>query len=234
MYAPSAKAHFLKLDARASMSEGMMASLLGAAPGGSPYLVLNVRRGSELVRDALTRIRAAMSSGNLKKPLKVQFAGEAGVDEGGLSREFFDLVVKVRCALTCACAGVGVFMWLKTLAWQQAADTTVSSVCGRMRLRVDDTAVRHAQHCGLVQHVLLLHVQRQAPSTSSDLGKQLTCVLCRSASRQTTACFSPSPTATCSGCAPPPFLTSRTSLNSSVRTLQSVWSTPCHFHSMWS
>ena len=98
MYGASAKAHFLKLDARNSMSEGMMASLLGGAPGGSPFLVLNVRRGSELVRDALTRIRAAMSSGNLKKPLKVQFAGEAGVDEGGLSREFFDLVIKVRIA----------------------------------------------------------------------------------------------------------------------------------------
>lgn len=71
MYGPYVKAHFLKIDARNSMSEGMMASLLGAQYGGSPYLVLCVRRGPELVRDALTRIRAAMHTNCLKKPLKV-------------------------------------------------------------------------------------------------------------------------------------------------------------------
>jgi hypothetical protein len=76
MYGPKAKAHLLKADARASMSEGMMASLLGPGTrgggGGGMYLTLNVRRGPELVRDALTRVRAAMSSGSLKKPLKVR------------------------------------------------------------------------------------------------------------------------------------------------------------------
>ena len=74
MYGASAKAHFLKLDARATMSEGMMASLLGSRSDGSPFLVLNVRRGPELVRDTLTRVRAAMSADALKKPLKVRDA----------------------------------------------------------------------------------------------------------------------------------------------------------------
>jgi hypothetical protein len=40
--------------------------------GGSPYLLLTVRRGPELVRDALTRIRAAMRGNSLKRPLKVR------------------------------------------------------------------------------------------------------------------------------------------------------------------
>ena len=95
LYGASAKAHFLKLDARSTMREGMLQSILHFS--GSPFLVLSVRRGPELVRDALTRIRAAMSAGGgsaLRKPLKVQFAGEAGVDEGGVSREFFQLIVK--------------------------------------------------------------------------------------------------------------------------------------------
>jgi hypothetical protein len=71
MYGPAVKAHFLKIDARNSMSEGMMASLLGSQYGGSPYLVFCVRRGPELMRDALTSVRAAMHTNCLKKPLKV-------------------------------------------------------------------------------------------------------------------------------------------------------------------
>lgn len=31
---------------------------------------------------------------DLKKPLKVQFVGEEGVDEGGVSKEFFQLIIK--------------------------------------------------------------------------------------------------------------------------------------------
>ena len=68
MYGPAAKAQFLKLDASNSMSEGVLAAMFSAS---GPYLVLTVRRGPELVRDALTRIRAAMRAGALKKPLKV-------------------------------------------------------------------------------------------------------------------------------------------------------------------
>ena len=71
MYGPEAKAKFLKMDARIAMSDGMMTAMLDPRQQGSMFLVLNVRRGPELVRDALMRLKAAMSSNALKKPLKV-------------------------------------------------------------------------------------------------------------------------------------------------------------------
>lgn len=72
MYGPAAKAQILKLDSRLAMSDGMMSAMLDPRTGGSPFLKLAVRRGPELVRDALTRIRAAMSNHALRKHLKVR------------------------------------------------------------------------------------------------------------------------------------------------------------------
>jgi len=59
--------------------------------GLNPYLTIEVRRDS-LIEDSLNSL---VSSGTvLKKPLKVKFAGEPGVDEGGVQKEFFQLLVK--------------------------------------------------------------------------------------------------------------------------------------------
>jgi hypothetical protein len=52
----------------------------------SPYLILRVRR-SNIVEDTLKYINN--SNLNLKKPLKVMFEGEPGIDEGGVRKEFF-------------------------------------------------------------------------------------------------------------------------------------------------
>ena len=57
----------------------------------SPYLRLNVSRNS-IIYDTLQYINN--SSLNLKKPLKVSFIGEPGVDEGGVRKEFFQLLVR--------------------------------------------------------------------------------------------------------------------------------------------
>lgn len=46
-----------------------------------PYLIIKVHRQS-LLEDTLTYINNSQL--NLKKPLKVQFIGEPGVDEGGV------------------------------------------------------------------------------------------------------------------------------------------------------
>ncbi|KAJ3019269.1 UNVERIFIED_CONTAM: putative E3 ubiquitin-protein ligase herc4, partial [Siphonaria sp. JEL0065] len=51
--------------------------------------VLQVRRG-HLLHDAFKAI-GKVTPANLKKPLKVKFVGEIGVDGGGVSREFMDL-----------------------------------------------------------------------------------------------------------------------------------------------
>ncbi|XP_054845554.1 probable E3 ubiquitin-protein ligase HERC3 isoform X1 [Eublepharis macularius] len=58
----------------------------------SPFLVLHVRRGN-LVGDALREL-SIHSDIDLKKPLKVIFDGEEAVDAGGVTKEFFLLLLK--------------------------------------------------------------------------------------------------------------------------------------------
>ncbi|ESN91803.1 hypothetical protein HELRODRAFT_108537 [Helobdella robusta] len=60
-----------------------------------PYLRLHVRR-DHLVDDALVNLETITMSNpqDLKKQLFVEFEGEQGVDEGGVSKEFFQLIVE--------------------------------------------------------------------------------------------------------------------------------------------
>lgn len=54
------------------------------------HLGLNIRR-ENLLDDALSQLGA--KGNQLKKPLKVKFVGEQGVDEGGVRKEFFKLLI---------------------------------------------------------------------------------------------------------------------------------------------
>jgi ubiquitin-protein ligase E3 A len=45
---------------------------------------LQVRRGEHLVHDTLLQVQNAGSA--IRRPLKVQFIGEEGVDEGGVQK----------------------------------------------------------------------------------------------------------------------------------------------------
>jgi len=54
-----------------------------------PYLVLNVRRNN-IIQDTLSQVMC-FSDGDFKKPLKVVFDGEEGVDAGGLRKEFYQV-----------------------------------------------------------------------------------------------------------------------------------------------
>ncbi|KAG2439072.1 hypothetical protein HYH02_006599 [Chlamydomonas schloesseri] len=67
---------------------------LGTMPDMCPFLVLRVRRGPYLVQDTLIQIHRAKETDSLRKPLKVKFVGEEGVDEGGVAKEFFQLLVR--------------------------------------------------------------------------------------------------------------------------------------------
>ncbi|MEE6461871.1 hypothetical protein FKM82_001435 [Ascaphus truei] len=58
----------------------------------NPFLVLHVRRSS-LVADSLREL-SIYSDIDLKKPLKVIFDGEEAVDDGGVTKEFFLLLLK--------------------------------------------------------------------------------------------------------------------------------------------
>merc|ERR1719473_1731620 len=58
----------------------------------NPYLVLKIRR-SNVVEDTLRQL-VACSSSQFKKPLKIIFDQEEGVDEGGVQKEFFQLLME--------------------------------------------------------------------------------------------------------------------------------------------
>ncbi|XP_076131523.1 ubiquitin-protein ligase E3A [Alosa pseudoharengus] len=75
-----------RITALYSMVEGQQAN---------PYLRLKVRR-DHLIDDALIRLEmiAMENPSDLKKQLYVEFEGEQGLDEGGVSKEFFQLVVE--------------------------------------------------------------------------------------------------------------------------------------------
>ena len=78
-------------DATAQMTHEFEGAILRSLFVGatSPYLVVKVRR-SHLIHDTL--LQMGMRKEDLKKPLKVQFVGEDGIDEGGVQKEFFQLI----------------------------------------------------------------------------------------------------------------------------------------------
>ena len=57
----------------------------------SPYIQLEIRR-EYMIEDTLDQLN--LKETNLKKPLKIKFIGEEGVDEGGVKKEYFQLIVK--------------------------------------------------------------------------------------------------------------------------------------------
>lgn len=71
---------------------GFMQMLVGGieVPIGAVFFLLEVRR-ERLLHDTMVALQSAAPE-ELKKPLKVKFADEDGVDEGGVAREYFHLL----------------------------------------------------------------------------------------------------------------------------------------------
>ncbi|OQR78664.1 ubiquitin-protein ligase E3A-like [Tropilaelaps mercedesae] len=95
---PSARAQALYLDNRTKMYNHRRLDFFSAFLYGgqlNPVLKLQVRR-DHIIEDALNNLQlnALDDPENLKKQLVVEFQGEQGVDEGGVSKEFFQLVVE--------------------------------------------------------------------------------------------------------------------------------------------
>lgn len=65
---------------------------ISSAGVNSPYLVLEIRR-DHIIHDTLYQLETK-STQDLKKQLRVQFVGEEGIDEGGVQKEFFQLIVR--------------------------------------------------------------------------------------------------------------------------------------------
>ncbi|KAF9210224.1 hypothetical protein BGZ59_009736 [Podila verticillata] len=118
LLSPTAKSHIINLDALTQMTahyedacvrhaladhaqrllpETMTSTSRefqkGIRAGSSPYLVLELTR-AHLVEEAFEQIVKKHS--DLKKPLKVAFVdvGEEGMDQGGVTKEFFQLMVE--------------------------------------------------------------------------------------------------------------------------------------------
>ncbi|KAL0246647.1 hypothetical protein GEMRC1_007858 [Eukaryota sp. GEM-RC1] len=98
---PRSKADVIQTEARRlqnqTQQDAMLSMLFSRFSGSSsrppvPYLILKVHRDT-LLTNALEQL-SNLTNEELKKPLKVQFIGEPGVDEGGLRQEFFQLVMK--------------------------------------------------------------------------------------------------------------------------------------------
>ncbi|XP_043506226.1 ubiquitin-protein ligase E3A [Polistes fuscatus] len=94
---PATKTLGLYYDNRIRMYNERRMSFLQTVVGQptNPYLRLKVRR-DHLIDDALVELEmvAMENPSDLKKQLVVEFEGEQGVDEGGVSKEFFQLVVE--------------------------------------------------------------------------------------------------------------------------------------------
>ncbi|CAG8527024.1 7036_t:CDS:10 [Ambispora gerdemannii] len=91
---PVIKANILKIESMVQMRHELQDTFFRAMFIGvsSPYLVLEIRRDF-IIRDALSNLESKAPQ-DLKKQLRVQFVGEEGVDEGGVQKEFFQLVVR--------------------------------------------------------------------------------------------------------------------------------------------
>ncbi|KAL1525705.1 hypothetical protein AB1Y20_020551 [Prymnesium parvum] len=89
---PASKSRVLMYDATAQMTHEFEGAILRSLFVGatSPYLVVKIRR-SHLISD--TMLQMSLRKDDLKKPLKVQFSGEDGIDEGGVQKEFFQLII---------------------------------------------------------------------------------------------------------------------------------------------
>eukprot|EP00463_Aulacantha_scolymantha_P001924 TRINITY_DN2561_c0_g1_i1.p1 TRINITY_DN2561_c0_g1~~TRINITY_DN2561_c0_g1_i1.p1 ORF type:complete len:217 (-),score=16.81 TRINITY_DN2561_c0_g1_i1:36-686(-) len=85
---PACKANLLRCDARVQMTN----TLVTNPRRREWYLVLRVNRDN-LIQDTMSQLQLKDST-ELKKPLKVQFIGEDGIDEGGVRKEFFQLIIE--------------------------------------------------------------------------------------------------------------------------------------------
>lgn len=94
---PATKTVGLYFDNRIQMYSQRRISFIQSVAGQptSPYLRLRVRR-DHIIDDALVELEmiSIENPSDLKKQLVVEFEGEQGIDEGGVSKEFFQLVIE--------------------------------------------------------------------------------------------------------------------------------------------
>ncbi|KAH7441352.1 hypothetical protein KP509_03G034500 [Ceratopteris richardii] len=91
---PQAKSKILQVEAEMIKNQVVQASILQHLSGNLfafPFLVLRVRR-DHLIQDTLVQLNVERI--DYLKPLKVIFEGEEGIDQGGVTKEFFQLLCR--------------------------------------------------------------------------------------------------------------------------------------------
>ena len=88
-------------QARQAEVQALLSLCRGGIGSPLPFLYLRVRR-THLVEDTLQQIASSSNSSSstrtdLRKALKVKFIGEEGIDQGGVTKEFFQLLVDEVC-----------------------------------------------------------------------------------------------------------------------------------------
>ena len=95
LLAPYTKSRLLRYEARIEQhqnaTEAIFRVILTPGIPTNPYLVLRVNRKS-LLSDTMQLLES--KEADLKKPLRVVFNGEDGIDAGGVTKEFFQLIVR--------------------------------------------------------------------------------------------------------------------------------------------
>lgn len=94
---PASKAKILEIDAMTQMNQRYQEERREASQRGEttfvPFFVLCVRR-AHLMQDSLvTLVHGIGRDEDLKRPLKVMFDAEEGVDAGGVRKEYFQLIL---------------------------------------------------------------------------------------------------------------------------------------------
>jgi E3 ubiquitin-protein ligase HERC4 len=95
MFDPSAKEAILKTDQAFSQQQAQQNSLIQTIFSGHaqiPYLMLMVSR-QNIVNETIIQLQNSTTA-DLKKPLRVKFADEEAEDAGGVTKEFFMLLIK--------------------------------------------------------------------------------------------------------------------------------------------
>jgi ubiquitin-protein ligase E3 A len=90
---PATKSAYLRLEQFSHQRSSIYAAINSEQ---QPFAILKVER-SRLVESTIYGLNA-FSAYELQRPLKVEFVGEEGVDQGGVSAEFFRLVVTELCS----------------------------------------------------------------------------------------------------------------------------------------
>jgi ubiquitin-protein ligase E3 A len=94
---PEIKSKILNIEAYLSKKQKTQEAIQMLHQGvlNIPYVIITVRR-DHLIEDSINMISAIILNdpSDLKKKLRVHFDGEQGIDEGGLQKEWFQLIVE--------------------------------------------------------------------------------------------------------------------------------------------